>query len=345
MPWRSPHGVLKVLVVTNMYPTPSEPWFGTFVAEQVQALQSLGVEVTVFSFDGRSSRREYFKAAAQLRRQLAIEMPDIIHAHYGLAGAVALTQRSRPVITTFHGSETGYIWWQTVVSRLVARMSTPVLVDSRAGERLGTPAAVVIPCGVNLNVFRPVDRTAARAALGWSDDGVYALFPGARTNHRKRFDLFESALEVYRNSYGPIHPVWLERLDRPGVATVTAASDVMLMTSDFEGSPVAVKEALACETPVVSVDVGDVTEILGGLQSCSVALRDPKGLADALNAAVSESDRSDLRVRADRYSNHRVAERLVALYEDHLARHPSATRNRQPEGVASGSRSAGGGAG
>jgi teichuronic acid biosynthesis glycosyltransferase TuaC len=112
---------MRVLVVTNMFPTLAEPWFGTFVKEQVDDLRSAGVEVDVMSFDGRMSRREYVWAMRDVRRAVKRRHYDLVHAHYGLSGAVALAQRSAPVVTTFHGSDTGYVKWQRVVSWFVAR--------------------------------------------------------------------------------------------------------------------------------------------------------------------------------------------------------------------------------
>ena len=95
---------MRVLAVTNMYPTDDEPGFGAFVFEQVDALRRLGIEVDVLSFDGRRDRTAYLRAVARLREQ-ARGGYDVVHAHYGLSGAVAMLQRRVPVVTTFHGSD------------------------------------------------------------------------------------------------------------------------------------------------------------------------------------------------------------------------------------------------
>src|SRR4051812_10529609 len=116
---------MKVLVVTNMYPAESEPWSGVFVAEQGEDLRRLGVDVDVFAFDGRPDRKEYLRAGRALRRIVAQHSFDLVHAHYGLTGAVALAQRNVPVVTTFHGSDT-WIPWQRAVSYVVARLTTPL---------------------------------------------------------------------------------------------------------------------------------------------------------------------------------------------------------------------------
>jgi glycosyltransferase involved in cell wall biosynthesis len=297
-----------------MYPSSTEPWFGAFVAEQVQSLRAAGLTVEVLSFDGRRRRAEYARAAHRLRRLVRHGQFDLVHAHYGLTGAVALAQRPLPVVTTFWGSDTGYVRWQASVGRLVARRTTPIFV-SRAIERsLGVPGTVV-PSGVALDLFRIEPRHAAQAQLGWSP-GTYVLFPGAASNLRKRPDLFASALAEASASAGTVlRPAYLEGLSRRGVARAMNAASLVVMTSDWEGSPLAVKEALACGTPVVSVDVGDVSEVIAGLPGCAIAERTPAALADAIVAAL-ETDvaREALRERASHFSLQAVAAAVIDVY-------------------------------
>ena len=119
-------GRARVLVFTNMYPTPGKPWWGTFVAEQVEDLRRLGVSVAVLDFDGTDDRLNYVRASRAFLREIRRGGYDLVHAHYGLVGAIAVTQRRVPVVTTFHGGDfTGLVPWHAVVSRVVARLSTP----------------------------------------------------------------------------------------------------------------------------------------------------------------------------------------------------------------------------
>lgn len=306
---------MRVLVVTNMYPTPSEPWFGCFVRDQVEDVAARGVDVRVLQFDGRRDRRAYLRAAAEVRREVARERPDLVHAHYGLTGAVALAQRRSPVVTTFHGSETGYVRWQAYVSWVVARASYPVFVSEEGARLLGRSGATVIPAPVDMELFGPRERAAARRELGWTAEGPYVLFPGARTNRRKRADLFDAAVAEARRELPTLTGVSLEGYARERAALVLAAVDVVLMTSDWEGSPVTVREALACTTPVVSVPVADVPLVLDGLPGCRIAPRDPRALARAVLEALERPGGPELRERASRYSRAAAAERLLGVYE------------------------------
>jgi glycosyltransferase involved in cell wall biosynthesis len=310
---------MRVLCLTNMYPTDAEPWFGSFVRELVEDVRALGVDVEVLAFDGRRHKQRYAQAAVKLRRALRAGRFDLVHAHYGLTGMVALAQRSVPTVVTFHGSETGYVRWQAWISWFVARCTTPVFV-SRAGARLlGCPNAAVIPAGVDVDLFRPRPVEEARRSLGWPERDRFILLPGSRADPRKNARLFDSVMRELRRDIPDLTAVSLEGFSRQQVVDVMNAVDVTLMTSIFEGSPVAAKESLACMTPVVSVPVGDMPQLLAGLPGCAIAPRRAGPLADAVLRALEHGGDPELRRRAERFSSARSAERTVALYFD-LAR-------------------------
>jgi glycosyltransferase involved in cell wall biosynthesis len=303
-----------------MYPSEGDPAAGSFVRDLVEDVRALGVEVQVLAFDGRKRKRAYAEAGLELRRAVRSGGFDLIHAHYGLTGAVALGQRRVPVVVTFHGSDTGYVRWQGRVSWFVARLSTPIFVSRDGARRLGCLNAAVIPAGVDVEVFRPRPAAEARAALGWSERGHYILLPGARGNPRKGARVFDAVVGEVRRRVLDVNPVSLEGFSREEVVDVMNAVDVTLMTSEFEGSPVAIKESLACMTPVVSLPVGDVPELLAGLPGCEIAPRDPVALADAVMRALEHRGDPGLRRRVERLSRRQVAERTVALYETVLGK-------------------------
>jgi teichuronic acid biosynthesis glycosyltransferase TuaC len=312
---------MKVLCITNMYPTDADPGAGCFVRDLVRDVRTLGVDVKVVAFDGRERRRAYAEAGLELRRALRKECFDLIHAHYGLTGALAVTQRGVPVVVTFHGSDTGnpHLRWQAPISWLVARLGTPVFVSRDGARRLGCSRAAIIPAGVDTDLFQSRPRAEARSALGWPEQGRYVLFPGRRSNPVKGARLFDSVVHELRRRVPNLTPVILEGYSREQVAQVMNAVDVTLVTSHFEGSPVSVKESLACMTPVVSVPVGDLPELLAGLPGCAVVRRDAATLAEAVLHAFEQSGGPALRRRAERVSRRRVAERTVAVYESVLA--------------------------
>jgi teichuronic acid biosynthesis glycosyltransferase TuaC len=312
---------VKILVFTNMYPSAAKPWFGIFVQEQAVELERLGVGVSVLAFDGTDDRLNYLRAARRFRRGLRAERFDLVHAHYGLTGAIAVSQRRCPVVTTFHGGDfSGLVPWHAAVSRVVARLCTPVVVTPDGRDRLGVRRATVIPAGVDTERFRPGDRLAARREFQLDEEAPYALLLGARSDRNKRADLFDAAVAQARRTVPELGSLALEGLARDRVAALMNAVDVGVLTSDREGLPVAVREALACMTPVVAVPAGGVADVLAGLPGCAVVPRDPARLGAAIVAALSAGRPPQLRERAEETSGAVVAKRLVALYEDVLAR-------------------------
>ena len=311
---------MRVLCFTNMYPRENDH-SGSFVRELVEDVRALGVHVDVLSFDGRTLKRRYAEAVLMLRRALRDGRFDLVHAHYGLTGMVALSQQRVPTVVTFHGSDTGNprVKWQGWVSWLVARRVTPVFVSRDAARRLGCPDAAVIPAGVDVDLFRPGPADEARRSLGWSDRGRIVLLPGARADPEKGAELFDAVVLELRRRVPDLIAVSLEGFSRQQVANVMNAVDVTLMTSVFEGSPVAPKESLACTTPVVSVPVGDMPDLLKGLPGCAIAPRNAVALAGAVFEAFERGGDKALRARAESFSGARMAEQVVDLYRKVLA--------------------------
>src|SRR5262249_36868175 len=99
-------------------------------------------------------------------------------------------------------------------------------------------------------------------------------------------------------------PVWLN------------ASDIVLLTSLHEGSPNIIKESLACNVPVVSVDVGDVRERIQGIEGCYLALPEPGDLATKLSLVYAGPRRVPGRVKMQELSIERVALRLKEFYKE-----------------------------
>jgi glycosyltransferase involved in cell wall biosynthesis len=324
---------MKVLVLTNMYPSDQHVWSGIFVREQIEDLEALGVDIELMVIEGRRSRLNYLRGLRELRGRLTRTRVDLVHAHYGLTGAIALGQRDAPVVTTFHGGDI-HVRWQSTVSWVVARRSVPIFVSEVGRRALSKRDGVVIPTGVDTVRFHPRSIRAARDSLGWSHDSRYVLFPGARRNPIKCVCLFEEAVNVAREREPGLQTAYLEDLSRDEVATVMNAADVTLLTSTNEGSPVAVRESLATTTPVVSVPVGDMSSLLAGLPGCAVEARDPGRLADGVLTALRVGKRSELRDRAAATSRERTAERVLTVYEEVVGR----TRSRSganPSGSAS----------
>ena len=271
---------MRVLIVANNKPG----HFSPFVMEQVEALTKLGVEFDFFGVDGKGASG-YLANLIPLKKKIHEFQPDLLHAHYAHSGLLANLQRTVPVVTTYHGSDIHSGGLNLSISKVTARYSaynifvSPWLLELSGyhGENKS-----VIPCGVSTTTFYPMERAEARKQLGWDVNETYVLFAGAFENEVKNSTLAKAATSLLPN----VSLVELRGYSREQVNLAVNAANCLLMTSHREGSPVVIKEAMACGTPIVSVDVGDVKEVLAGVDGCFISTYDVKNVATHLKQAL-----------------------------------------------------------
>ncbi len=310
---------MRVLVVTNMYPTADKPAFGTFVRDQVESLRAIGVDVDVFFMDGKASRLNYARGFADLRRRLRRHAPyNLIHAHYVFSGLVAISQRRLPVVLTHHGIEV-VLGWQGHLCRWITPRVDAVIVTSRGVKRaLGDEDAVVIPCGVDMARFAPMPQAEARARLGLPSDAKLVLFAG-EPRPEKRLEMIQAAVGLLAAEDSRVQLVVASNRPHEEMPLYMNACDALALASDFEGSPMVIKEAMACNLPIVSVDVGDVAEIMGDTEGCYLCERTPEDMAAKLRLALARGGRTDGRRRVAHLSLEATARQILAVYERVLA--------------------------
>ena len=329
---------MRILAVTNMYPTPHAPASGVFVEQQIKGLKQIGLEVDIIFIDRtQKGMGAYLGLRRHLRAKIAHFRPDIVHVMYGGVMADQVTQAvyNSPTVVTFHGSDllgehlsgairkllASYGVW---ASWRAARRATGIVVVSKILQDT-LPKDVVpsktrlIPCGIDLDRFKPLDRDVCRSSLGWSSEYFHVLFPTNTGDPVKRPGLARATVEA-GNRLG-IHAEMhqLQNVPNHQVPVWLNASDVVLLTSLHEGSPTIIKEALACNVPVVSVDVGDVCEHIKGIEGCYLALPDPEDLADKLLLVYTGSRRVEGRSNIQKFSLERIALRLKEFYGEVVA--------------------------
>ena len=287
------------------------------IKSQGDSLASSGVEVEYFLIKGKGLRG-YLSHVKPLRKCLRDNRYDVIHAHYSLSAFAASLAGAKPLVVSLMGSDVKATRLYKMVIRVFARVYRwkEIVVKSRdMFDDLRISRAKIIPNGVNLELFRPMDKVSCRQSLGWDAKGSHVLFPANPSRDEKDFGL---ALEA-TNLVGPslIMHVF-ERVDHAATPLYFNAADVVLLTSKWEGSPNVIKEALACGCPIVSTDVGDVKERMNGVDGCYVAAtRKPEELAQLLQKALAFEGKTKGRERivADGLENGQVAKRLVGIYE------------------------------
>jgi teichuronic acid biosynthesis glycosyltransferase TuaC len=308
---------MRVLVVTSMYPTPSRPGLGGFVRDQVEALREIdGLEVEVFAFDPGGASR-FARAAARLRRAHGGDRFDLVHAHYGLSGWVALVLgRRAPLLVTFHGTDLDHPLVGPLSRALARVVDVTAPVSASLARRLPgagtTRPAPVLPCGVDLDRFGPRDRREARTRAGLDPDGRYLLFPADPGRREKRHDRareLSAGADAELLTYGGLAP---ERVPD----TINSANAVVA-TSEREGFGLGPLEALACDVPVLSTDVGIAPVALRGVSGTLCAPFDRDRWLAALRPHLEAPDpRVAGRARAALFSRTRMAERVFQAYRE-----------------------------
>ena len=319
---------MKVLVVTNMWPSAERPHWGAFVRSQADSLAALGCENTLYEIQGYRHTTEYFRAMGEIPRAARACGAELVHAHFGLSGAAA-TRVKPPLVVSFCGDDLlghpdahGRLTFKSrallPVSHHAARRADAVIVKSEEMRRAiaSIPEVEVIPNGVDLARFAPQSRAAARAALGWPDAGHVLLFAADPHELRKNFPLAEATRAALTARGLDVRLEAVHGRPQADMARAMNAADVLLLPSMHEGSPNVVKEAMAVGLPVVAAPVGDCAERLRNVSPSWVVERSVEAFANAAAAVLADARRSNGREVIERtLSLEAVAKRVLGVYE------------------------------
>ena len=300
-----------------------------FVTEQGEAIRALGHEVDYFLVKGN-----YIKAVGALKCKIHEFQPDIVHAHFGLSAITAELQSLVPVVTTFHNGET-LNWHVNLMSSLMSLRAKHVIYVAQHIRDLSYFKAKnysIIPCGVSLEDCVLIDKNEARKELGWDLDKKYILFGGAFDNMRKNYPLLRDAVAQIG---GDIEIVEMKGLSRKDCVLRMNAVDLFALPSHSEGSPQALKEAMACNCPCLATDIADVKYLFGDEQGHWI-LRNPRKTHDwwdgdeksldemvaLLKEALAFKGGTNGRERILELglSNEQVAQRIVNIYNEIIKR-------------------------
>ena len=307
-----------------------------FVTEQGESLRDAGCEVDYFFVRGN-----YVKAVGALKKKIQEFKPDVVHAHYGLSAITAELQSLVPVVTTFHNGET-HRWDVNLLSSLFSlRAKHVIYVAQHIHDMVYFKAKnySIIPCGVTLEDCFLMDKVEARKKLGWDENKKYVMFGGAFDNLRKNYPLLKEAVDKIKFeiinhkssiAFCDIECIEMRELTRYDCILRMNACDVFALPTKNEGSPQALKEAMACNCPIVATDVADIKHLLGDLPG-HYMLANKKGnqaywvgdessaeeMAELLKEAFAFNGRTQGRERIVelRLTNEQVAERLIEIYK------------------------------
>lgn len=297
-----------------------------FFDQQIETVEKKGVDATVVVVPGEdqidgdmgSGRGvwEYLEFFPRVRRALRDGDFDLIHANYGLTAPYAITQWSLPVVLTLWGSDV--VGFDGRVTKACVWCCDAITVRSAEMRDLLGHEAHILPSGIDLERFESMDRLEAREQVGWDRDKKQVLFPYSPDYERKNYPMAERVVEEARTHFDEeIELQTISGINHEEVPVYMNAADALLLTSNHEGSPNTVKEAMACDLPVVSTAVGDVRTRLEGVSPSGVGETEGE-LVEHLVAVLEADSRSNGREEVREVSWDRIGDRILGIYNDVL---------------------------
>ena len=335
----------RVLMVTGIYPTERKPHAGTFIKPIVDSLRADGHEVDIIHPGPIPTPLRYLSAAANVFFKTLSGRYDIVHGHYGLWCLVARLQWRAAVVSAFLGDdllgtftpEGTYSKKSLLVvkiSRWLCRVSDAATVKSEQMKKAaGRDDVLVIADGINFDLFHPIPRAEARAAIGWHPDRYYVLFANNPQIPVKNFALAQAAVQRLAERGITAELVVANGLPQTTVVEYMNASNVLILPSLAEGAPNVVKEAMACNIPVVATNVGDVAEVIGHTEGCTVCAHDADALAAGLEKAIHHSGPTTGRADIAHLKSSVLLGRVLELYDQAIAKKRKLTKRRYIMGV------------
>ncbi|UUY06173.1 glycosyltransferase [Svornostia abyssi] len=333
---------MRILLVSQMYPSATDPDLGAFVALVERELAAQGHELRHAVIDHRGGSP--MKHARLLRRAVMTARrfgPDVVYAHFlvpaGTAAAIAAAAGGAPLVLTAHGTDVAnaerHAALRAATRATVSRASAVIAVSDHLAARLAAavPQArektTVIDCGVDLAVFAPRDAQDARASVGWTGEGPFVVCAGTLAERKNVLRLADAFGRLGRGQLafvgdGPLRDVVATR---PGVRVTgrvahdevpawLAAADVVAQPSVLEPFGQVTLEGMAMARPVLATRIGGPPEFV---PAGAGVLVDPESTDDierGLHAALAlPCPNPAARAAALEHGSERQAARIAAV--------------------------------
>lgn len=293
----------------------------TFVQEQGRSLVQLGCVVEYYAVVGKGMRG-YLRNVKPLRNKIQEWKPDVVHAHFGLCGMVAVlaARKKVPVVITCHNGETLSKSANIISSLAIRRADYTICVAQHIYDKLYLkPKPYMIqPCGIGLKDLPLVDKEKAMKEMGLSLDKINILFGGSFSNARKNAPLAKEAIALLKRD--EINLIEMRGFNRSQVDKLLCGCDMLLLPTKSEGSPQVLKEAMACNCPIIATDVADIAYLLQGVTNSYVTTFDPAEVADKIQRVIACGERTNGRKRIEELhlDNPQVAETIYGIYKSIL---------------------------
>ena len=288
---------------------------GPIIKHQGESLRSLGMEIEYFTINGRGIFG-YLKNIFILKKYLSKNSYDLIHAHYSFSGIIASFSSRLPVVVSLMGydvAEAGF-FWRTIIS-LFNRVcwKATIVKSQRMAKIISLKNVHIIPNGINLSLFKPKNRDIAKENAGFNNK-KHILFVSDPSRPEKNFQLAEKCTDFLNKEEVELNVVSEKSMEK--IPDYLNAADVLLLTSLHEGSPNIIKEAMACNCPIVSTDVGDVKDVISGTEGCYLTSFDPQDVADKIENALVFNKRTNGRENIKHLEAGIIADKIINIYKE-----------------------------
>ena len=327
---------MNILHIAGGLPTAERPSLQPFIQEQINSIKREGVNVETLDLRGYESLLNYITYSKRIKQIVKEKNINVIHAHYGYCGITALLSKTKlPIVLSLMGSdllgspdEQGNITLRGRFDRFIttyaAKKVDKIIVKSPEMEdkiKLKEPASV-IPNGVNFSLFKPGDKKQSRQALGLDGDKFLVLFLGDPRLNRKNYKLAKEGFEkfILENKISNtqlIAPFGISQVD---VIKYMNSADVLLLTSYWEGSPNVIKESMACNLPIISVDVGDVKEVIKETFNCFLVDYSEGQIAEKLKIIYDNRLPSNGREKIEYLNDSVIAQKIIDIYKELISK-------------------------
>ena len=287
---------------------------GHVVKNQGESLVRYGIEIEYLTI--KSGLLEYLKAIPHINRRVRKGGYDLVHAHYSLSALAATIAGCSPLVVSLMGSDAFHNSILRLIIWLLSRRmwAATIVKTSEMKSRLKLNNALVIPNGVDTDRFVLIEKDTARKYLGLPPDKRIILFISVKNRPEKNFAMAKKAVESLHDASVEI----LHLYDTPNseIPYYLNAADLLLLTSSREGSVNVIKEAMACNCPIVSTDVGDVSWVMSGTEGCYISEHDYESVAEKIKKALAFGRRTNgreriLEIGLDSAS---VAKKIIDIY-------------------------------